>query len=417
MSRRPCDLDWIRDIRSQCEIAGVPFFLKQIVANGRIDKSSILDGKEWRQFPVELTDPVRVPPTAPAEPISAARSPEPPAPNSPAPTVPAADFTLMSDVVAKPVEWLWPLYVPAGELTLFDGDPSTNKSSLTLDLAARISTGATMPDGTSAKQGGVLLLVGEDSIAKTLQLRLHAAGADLDRVGCITKAISLPDDLDAVARAAMKMSARMIVIDPLTVFLGRNANNDQAVRQALTPLRHFAERSNISVVMIRHLNKSGGRRALYRGSGSIGIVAAVRSAFLVGKHPEDSNLRVLCQTKNNLGPMAPSLIFEPVTADNGAVRIEWRGECDLTADHLLVPSQGSGNRLNVAEAFLTAVLASGPVEQVEIQRQAAAQAIAYRTVERAKRLLGITSRREGFGPGSVVLWEFPSIDSPTEVGS
>jgi len=273
-----------------------------------------------------------------------------------------------------------------------------------------------MPDGTPGRQGGVLLLIGEDSIAKTLQLRLHAAGADLGRIACVTKVVSFPDDLAVVARAAVKMSANMIVIDPLTVFLGRNANSDQAVRQALTPLRQFAERTNIAVVMIRHLNKSGGRRAMYRGSGSIGIVAAVRSALLIAKHPDDSNLRVLCQTKSNLGPMAPSLIFEPVTADNGAVRIEWRGECDLTADDLLAPPKGNGNKLDEAETFLTALLASGPVEQVEIQRQAAAQAIAYRTVERAKGLLGVTSRREGFGPGSVVLWELPNADSPTEVG-
>ena len=377
---------------------------------------NMLDDKELRELPVELSQPVRVPPTAPAEPISAVGVAVPLAPSSPPIILPASDFTLMSDVVAKPVEWLWPLYVPAGELTLFDGDPSTNKSSLTLDLAARISTGAMMPDGTAGEQGGVLLLVGEDSIAKTLPLRLHAAGADLSRVACMNKSVSLPDDLDVVARAAREISASMIVIDPLTIFLGRNANNDQAVRQALTPLRQFAELTNIAVVMIRHLNKGGGRSAMYRGSGSIGIVAAARSALLIGKHPDDPHLRVLCQTKSNLGPMAPSLIFEPVTADNGAVRIEWHGECELTADDLLAPSKGNGNRLDEAETFLTALLAAGPVEQVEIQRRAAAQGIAYRTVERAKGLLGIVSRREGFGPGSTVLWEFPNVDAPTEVG-
>jgi hypothetical protein len=225
--------------------------------------------------------------------------------------------------------------------------------------------------------------------------------------------VTIPEDLAVIARAAVSISARMIVIDPFTIFLGRNANNDQAVRQALTPLRHFAERTNIAVVMIRHLNKSGGRRALYRGSGSIGIVAAVRSAFLVAKHPDDANMRVMCQTKNNLGPIAPSQLFEPVTAANSSVRIDWRGECDLIADDLLAASKDGGNKLEEAQQFLIGLLASGPVEQVVVQERAAAHAIAYRTVERAKSLLGISSHREGFGPGSVVLWELPSVEANT----
>jgi protein gp37 len=38
---RPMDLDWARDLRNQCKIAGIPFFFK----NGE------LDGKIWNQFP------------------------------------------------------------------------------------------------------------------------------------------------------------------------------------------------------------------------------------------------------------------------------------------------------------------------------------------------------------------------------
>jgi len=51
---RPMDIAWVRSIRQQCERAGVPFFLKQL--GGRRDKrggqQALLDGREWRQFPV-----------------------------------------------------------------------------------------------------------------------------------------------------------------------------------------------------------------------------------------------------------------------------------------------------------------------------------------------------------------------------
>jgi len=40
------------------------------------------------------------------------------------------------------------------------------------------------------------------------------------------------------------VGAKLVVIDPLTVFLELNANVEQAVRKALTPLKDFADRMN-----------------------------------------------------------------------------------------------------------------------------------------------------------------------------
>ena len=135
-----------------------------------------------------------------------------------------------------------------------------------------------MPDGTLGTAGGVVLLAGEDSIRKTLPFRLTKANADMSKVGVFTEPLSIPHDLEVIEETLFRFGAKLLVIDPLMAFLGRDANGDQSVRQALSPLREIAERSNVAVVVIRHLNKSGGRQSLYRGSGSIGIVAASRSA-------------------------------------------------------------------------------------------------------------------------------------------
>ena len=96
-------------------------------------------------------------------------------------------YTLMSEIEPEPITWLWKWRIPSGELTTLDGDPATNKSCLTLDLGARVSTGSPMPDGTAGVEGGVLLLVGEDSIRKTLPHRLAAAGARMDRIVVMEK--------------------------------------------------------------------------------------------------------------------------------------------------------------------------------------------------------------------------------------
>jgi hypothetical protein len=57
-------------------------------------------------------------------------------------------FVRSAEVRAEPVHWLWPGYIPAGKLTLLDGDPGLGKSLISIDLAARLSTGRPLPDGS-----------------------------------------------------------------------------------------------------------------------------------------------------------------------------------------------------------------------------------------------------------------------------
>lgn len=320
---------------------------------------------------------------------------------------------LLSDIQPKATEWLWPGRIPLGELTVLDGDPCSNKSSVLLDLAARVSTGRGMTDETSGVEGGVLLLLGEDSIAKTVRRRLEVAEADLTRIAVLDKPVLLPSDDNELEEAACLISAKLIIIDPLMAFLKADSNKDQKVRSALSPLAAIADKTNAAIVMVRHLNKGGGRHSLYRGSGSIGIIAATRSGLMIGKSPDDPNLRVLCHVKNNLGLLAPSLLFEPVDV-GGIPQIEWRGECDYTADDLLASPQQNAGKLAEAMMFLTETLAEGPVEQRTIKQRAVAGGMAYRTVERAKEVLGVVSDRDGWGPGSKCLWRLPEEDTAVE---
>jgi hypothetical protein len=264
-----------------------------------------------------------------------------------------------------------------------------------------------MPDGTAGVHGGVVFLIGEDSVEKTVVPRLDASGADRTKMVVLPSTVTIPDDLDRVRGAINHVDAKLVVVDTVMNFLGRNANADQAVRQALIPLRELADRKNVGVLLIRHLTKSGGRHALYRGSGSIGIIATTRSAHIVGRDPQDPGMRVLAHTKSNLGPIAPSLRFEPIASEDGIIHIEWRGESDLKADDLLSARNSSESKLHDAEEMLIELLAQGPFEVGLIREAAAVRAVSWRTVERAKRLLGVVARHEGFGSGSVWFWELP----------
>jgi len=316
-------------------------------------------------------------------------------------------FTRLSEIQPEGVQWLWHERLPLGEISVVDGDPATNKSSAILDLVARVSTGRPMPDGSQGVPGGALLLLAEDSIAKTVRQRLSAAGADLKRIAIMNGEVALPDNLSEIQAAVVGLSAKLLVVDPFMAYLTIDGNKEQRVRAAMGPLKRLAEETNIAVVLVRHMNKGGGRNPLYRGLGSIGITAAVRSAFLVAKSPDDPHMRVWCHVKSNLGPLTQSLLFEPVSNGNGVVRVEWRGQSGYVAEDLLAPSRSGGGKLDEAKSLLLELLRDRAVRLEEIKLAATEKSISFRTVERVKSELEIESLRRGFGKGGVVYWALP----------
>jgi len=82
----------------------------------------------------------------------------------------------LADVEPEELAWLWPGRIPLGKLTLLAGDPGLGKSMLTLDIAARVSRGASWPDSPIARSesGSVILLSAEDDIADTIRPRLDS---------------------------------------------------------------------------------------------------------------------------------------------------------------------------------------------------------------------------------------------------
>ena len=48
---RPWDWDWIRNLRDQCQVARVPFFLKQVTVDGKKVPLPELDGRTWSEMP------------------------------------------------------------------------------------------------------------------------------------------------------------------------------------------------------------------------------------------------------------------------------------------------------------------------------------------------------------------------------
>ena len=306
----------------------------------------------------------------------------------------------LADVSPERVEWLWPKRVPKGKITVLDGDPDNGKSVLTTDLAARLTAGKSLPDGTPTEAAGVVIVSAEDGAADTIRPRFDAAGGIPARARLLgdEEPFVIPEDIPRLERAIEQVGAALVVIDPIMAFLSGNVNSnrDQDVRRALTPLKRMAERTGAAVILVRHLNKMAGGNPLYRGGGSIGIIGAARSGLVVGRHPEDDELRVLAGQKNNLSLPPESLAYRIETAENGAARIVYEGVCEATAQQLLrVPEdEEEKSALSEAKEFLLSELKGSPMAARQVKKNAVEADVSERTLKRAKAALGVISTKE-----------------------
>jgi hypothetical protein len=309
----------------------------------------------------------------------------------------------LSELAPHAVEWLWPGRLALGKLAMLDGDPSQGKSLVALDLCARLSIAQPMPDGSPGPGlASSLILNAEDAGADTVLPRLKAMGADLHRVFHVRREddswdhVCFPDHTSALDQLLAQTGARLVVIDPVMAYLDRSVagNSDQGVRRALSPLAQLAQRRGCVILLVRHLNKRGGSCALYRGGGSIGLLAACRSGWLIAEDPSVPGRHVLAQVKNNLAPPQPSLAYEVRSSEGVPPTVCWLGTSPWRADELL---SAASHRSPVqprerAYVFLASFLQDGPRTSREVWSAAQAEGLAERTLLRAKQDLSIRSQ-------------------------
>ena len=338
-----------------------------------------------------------------------------------APAATGAVLQRISDIPAQKLSWLWPGRIPLGKLTLFAGDPGLGKSFVTLDAAARVTRGTTWPDGTpNEKPGSVILLSAEDDAADTIRPRLEAAGADLDKVHVLQAVrrlkpdgqtsldhFSLQTDITALQDAAASLDdARLIIIDPISAYLGSTDSHvNSKVRGLLAPLAGFAQTLRIAVVLVDHLSKSN-RPALYRPNGSIGFTAAARAVWFFAKDQDDAAQRLMVPGKMNLAPDQSGLGYSLQEKPDGSVVVAWGGPVSISADALLQPEDSEERSARVeAMDWLRDYLSGGSVSSSKVFEDAKKAGYAERTVRRAKDALCIKPGKNGFDGGW--SWQLP----------
>jgi hypothetical protein len=234
-------------------------------------------------------------------------------------------------------------------------------------------------------------------------------GADVERVHAITEPLAFNKEGASKLKAEIVgVDALMVIIDPIVAYLPdrTDMNSASAVRPVLARLARVAEETGAAILFVRHLSKGAKDKPMYRGLGSIDFTAACRSVLMVGTDPNDVTKRVIAHAKSNLAQMGQSQSY---TLRGG--KFAWAGRSSVSAEELGGPPPDADLRSARDEAteFLIEMLADGAKPAVEVQVEAAKLRISPATLRRAKRDLGVRSKKEG----EQWMWNHPAaVSSP-----
>jgi len=308
-----------------------------------------------------------------------------------------------SQVRARRVEWLWYPYIPYGKLTVIQGDPGEGKSTLILNIAALLSTGKSMPDGSSVeKPQTIIYQCAEDSVEDTIKPRLVMAGADCDKVAFIVEdedSLTLTDE--RIENAIKSTGARLFILDPIQAFIPPDSDMLSAtkMRSTMRKLAGVAEKYQCAIVLIGHMNKAGAGKNMYRGLGSIDIAAIARSILMVARDEANPQIRYVFPVKSSLAPEGSAIGFR-IGNDS---KIEWLGKVDINTKQLEEDSGIKLSKNELAKRYILELLGEGDMLGKEIYAKIAEFGIKSRTVETAKKELGIVTYRKG----NAWYWKLP----------
>ena len=310
----------------------------------------------------------------------------------------------MEQVEIEKIGWLLYPFIPFGKVTIVQGDPGEGKTTMVLQIIAKLTKGeAVLPSGSDEsaleektmdlEPVNVIYQTAEDGLGDTIKPRLLSAGADCSRVMVIDDNDQALTMMDArLEEAIIQTKARLVVLDPIQGFLGTDVDMHRAneIRPLMKRVAVLAEKYHCAIILIGHMNKNSNGKSSYRGLGSIDFQAAARSVLLVGRIKNEPEIRVVCHVKSSLAPEGKSIAFR-LDKDTG---FEWIGEYDISADDLL-SGDNRGQKIREAKEFLKEILVSGSVAQTKVAEEAESRGIKKKTLWNAKKELEIDSVKIG----------------------
>lgn len=338
----------------------------------------------------------------------------------------ARDVNLIraSDITPEAIEWLWNGWLAAGKMHVFGGAPGTGKTTISMGLAATVTTGGRWPDGTRSIAGNVVIWSGEDDPADTLIPRLALSGADLERVYFIAdiregnerRSFDPASDMEPLRRKLTEIGGvKLLIVDPIVSAITGDSHKNAEVRRGLQPLVDLAGAMRCALLGITHFSKgTGGRDPVERLTGSLAFGALPRVVLVAAKHQEEGDdgrtVRLFCRAKSNIGPDDGGFEYDLHQAELKthpgifASSVLWGEAVEGAARELLATADatgddGEGGTLADAKRFLADLLADGPMRAGEVFKDADQAGYSKRSIQRAANAIKVERHKDGMKGG------------------
>ena len=318
-----------------------------------------------------------------------------------------------STITPKAYDWLWEPWLCKGKLHLLAGQGGSGKTTIALAIAAALTTGKPLPDGSVCGPHSVLMWSGEDDLDDTLIPRALAAGADLDRLHFIGSVLT-PDgkrsfdpktDFDLVAWA--DFDPKLLIIDPIST-VATDANDTSKVRTALGPLVAMCQSKGIAILGITHFAKGTKERpAVERVLGSQAWTNAARIVWVTvtGEDEEGNQTYGLTIAKSNIGPTGGGWSYSSREACIDGITsraVEWGVPLEGSVSAVLKNIEAHADERqarNDAEDWLFSHLNDSKTPAAEIYALAKAAGYSVDRIKRASVALKVTKTKDGFCGG------------------
>ncbi len=321
-------------------------------------------------------------------------------------------WQMASKIEPRQQDWLWQGRLPRGTVSLIAGQKGDGKSTFLTEMVSIVTTGRGWPDGApAAAPAAVVVLQDEESNASTLRPRLDRFGADINRVAFLTGvargnspdelSFSLARDIDALDVLCDEMEGLgskvgMVLIDPIGSYMtGISGYCEGETREAISPLFRFAERRNVAVVAVAHLNKAGDKGIDDRISGTFALPAKARMVWYLSRDPSNRNRRLLTHLKGNLDDQKltglafsyPNLriVWSPKPVKLDAKQVDNLLRRNALDERIGVRPAGLERKSKVpaAKELVVTILEAGPIARADLLKKAAACGVSESTYRKA----------------------------------
>jgi len=328
------------------------------------------------------------------------------------------------EIAPRPIEWIFPGYIPRGFITLVAGPRNQGKSLLGMHLAAETSHGSYL----GSDQGTAWVNSVEDDLFSVTRPRCEVAGSDMGRVLLSSIPYRFPKDLERLADDLEKRQGAgggidLLVLDSLARHIPRFTNGEVAA-EAMGGLKEIAEACSIGLVLIAHFTK-GGASGVERAIGGAGVIQNLAKAiFVFGPRPNprkspiitegtpsesDEDIRILACERMGVAPRPASIEYRIQTrilevTDRSEPYLVRLGESSHSAEDVLAELQQHkgptrahehGRMHGTAVWILDALRQEGPMPTNKLIARAKECGVFFseNTFERARRLAEVQSIR------------------------